>query len=90
MDATAATITTHAPTYSCRETEKQVRSEGGGGGAGSTQAPVHGAPVHGYHANLQPAVGGCEEEGGDVVGVGELQQPLSEPGLVPAGTRRHI
>lgn len=44
----------------------------------------------GYHADLQPAVGGCEEERGDVVGVGELQQPLPEPGLVPAGTRRQV
>lgn len=26
-----------------------------------------------YHADLQPAVGGSEEERGDVVGVGELQ-----------------
>lgn len=46
--------------------------------------------MHRYHADLQPAVGGCEEEGGDVVGVGELQQPLPEPWLVPAGTRRQI
>lgn len=46
--------------------------------------------VHRYHADLQPAVGGCEEEGGDVVGIGELQQPLPEPGLVPAGRQRRI
>lgn len=37
-----------------------------------------------YHADLQPAVGGGEEEWGDVVGVSVLQQPLSEPGLIPA------
>lgn len=46
--------------------------------------------MHRYHADLQPTVGGREEEGSDVVGVSELQQPLSEPGLVPAGRRRRI
>lgn len=42
-----------------------------------------------YHADLQPAVGCCEEERGDVVGISELQQPLSEPGLIPASGKRH-
>lgn len=46
--------------------------------------------MHGYHADLQPAVGGCEEEGRDVVGIRELQQPLPEPGLVPEGRHRRI
>lgn len=37
-----------------------------------------------YHADFQPTVGSRKEEGSDIVGVGELQQPLSEPGLVSA------
>lgn len=100
MDATAATITTHAPTYSCRQTEHQVRSfsflttlyDNARTQRTKSRADAgsDGSLVHRYHADLQPAVGGCEEKGGDVVGVGELQQPLSEPGLVPAGTRTQV
>lgn len=41
-----------------------------------------------YHADLQPPVGRREEERGDVVGVRELQQPVSEARFVPAN-RNH-
>lgn len=57
----------------------------------------HSAPPAGHvtrrqtdRSDLQPAVGSREEEVGRVVGVGQLQHPLLETGLVSAeGHDRH-